>query len=201
MNQQLTGAIIAGGASSRFSGKPKGLSEIAGRRIIDRVANALRGVAPHLVLVTNASDGPEWLPGVPVAQDVRAERGSLVGIHTALSSAGTAVMVVAWDMPFVTRELLTLIRDRGHDETFVTAPEGPDGLEPFCARYGPSCLPILDAAIDAGELRLSSVLRRFPSVTRVTRAEVSSVGDPARMFFNVNTPEDLDVARRIAAEP
>jgi molybdenum cofactor guanylyltransferase len=201
MVEQLTGAIIAGGASSRFAGKPKGLSEIAGRRIIDRIADALRGVTSRLILVTNTPDAVEWLPGVPVVQDVRAERGSLIGIHTALSSAGTAVMVVAWDMPFVTSELFALIRARGRDEAFVTAPEGPDGLEPFCALYRQPCLPILDAAIDARELRLSSVLRQFPSVTRVTRAELSSVGDPARLFFNVNAPEDLDVARRMAAEP
>ena len=37
-----TGVILAGGAASRFGGLPKGLERVDGRRIIDRVASALR---------------------------------------------------------------------------------------------------------------------------------------------------------------
>jgi molybdopterin-guanine dinucleotide biosynthesis protein A len=41
----VIGAILAGGAGSRFGGMPKGLERVGGVRVIDRVATALRSVA------------------------------------------------------------------------------------------------------------------------------------------------------------
>jgi molybdopterin-guanine dinucleotide biosynthesis protein A len=195
----VIGAILAGGANSRFGGEPKGLHTVGGVRIIDRVADTLRAVASELIVVSRDSTADTWLPGVRVVGDVRAERGSLVGIHSALTAAGTTVIVVAWDMPFVTADLLRLVRDRGRAEKFATAPEGPEGLEPFCAMYTPECLPMFNAALDARELRMSTVLQRLPSLTRVSLADVSSVGDPVRLFFNVNDSADLERAERLSS--
>jgi molybdopterin-guanine dinucleotide biosynthesis protein A len=198
----VIGAVIAGGASSRFGGEAKGLLRVGGERIIDRVANALRraiGDASHLVVISNAPEAREWLDGVRVISDLREERGSLVGIHSALSYANDDVMVVAWDMPFVTAALLQLIQDRGRDAAFVTVPESGSGPEPFCALYRPACLPIIEAALDAGDLRMSSVLRRFPSITAIPANVIATVGAPERLFFNVNTAHDLAAAERMAA--
>ena len=195
----MIGAILAGGANSRFGGEPKGLHTVRGVRIIDRVARALSDVTDEIIVVSNATDAPRWLPEARVVADVRIERGSLVGIHTALTRAGTDVIVVAWDMPFVTSSLMRLIRDRGRDERFATVPEGTKGLEPFCATYTPACLPILDAALDAGEFWMSTVLERLPSLTRITVAEMSTIGDPSRLFFNVNDAADLAFAEQMSS--
>ena len=40
---QVLGAVLAGGASTRF-GSPKALAELGGRRILDRVLDAVRAV-------------------------------------------------------------------------------------------------------------------------------------------------------------
>jgi molybdopterin-guanine dinucleotide biosynthesis protein A len=193
----VIGAILGGGANARFGGEPKGLRAVGGVRIIDRVADALRAVTAELIVVSNAVEATTWLPEVRVVSDIRPERGSLVGLHTALSHAGTTVMVVAWDMPFVRADLLRLIRERGRFEPLATVPEGTNGLEPFCAMYTPACLPIIESALDVGELRMSTVLARFPSMTRVSAAELASLGNPARLFFNVNNLEDLRLAEEI----
>jgi molybdopterin-guanine dinucleotide biosynthesis protein A len=195
----VIGAILAGGASARFGGGPKGLRTVGGVRIIDRVADALRGVTADLIVISNAGESATWLPRIRVVSDVRRERGSLVGLHTALSVAGTSVMIVAWDMPFVSADLLRLIRDRGRLERFATVPEGSTGLEPFCAMYTPACIPIIESALDAGELRMSTMLARLPSLTRVSAAELVAVGDPARLFFNVNNAQDLKLAEEMAS--
>ena len=196
---RLVGAIIAGGASSRFGGAPKGLQSVGGQRIIDRVANALRVVTGDLILVSNDPHAPSWIPGVPVVPDARADRGSLVGLHTALSWASKTVVVAAWDMPFVTGTLLELIVRRGRDERFATLPSGVNGPEPFFAMYTQGCLPIIEDALDAGDLRMSRVLRRFPSRTIIARDEFATLGDPERLFFNVNTAEQLLVAEQMAS--
>jgi molybdopterin-guanine dinucleotide biosynthesis protein A len=197
----VIGAIIAGGSSTRLGGTPKGLLNVGGVRIIDRVANALLGVTGDVILVANSADAETWLPsppGIPVVADVRPERGSLVGIHTALSGGKRDVMVVAWDMPFVTTRLLELIRERGRVERFATVPEGARGLEPFCALYTSACLPFIESALDAGDLRMSSALDRLPTMTRVSRGEIETIGDPTRLFFNVNTAQDLESAEQMA---
>jgi len=101
-----TGVILAGGGASRFGGAPKGLELVDGRRIIDRVASALRQVADDLLLIANAEGAETWLPGVRTARDVRVGCGALGGVHAALAAAGSDVLLVAWDMPFVTAAVI-----------------------------------------------------------------------------------------------
>ena len=196
---RLIGAILAGGGNSRFGGEPKGLRPVGGLRMIDRVANALGSVATEMIIVSNMPGAADWLPGVNAVADFRPERGSLVGIHTALARTRETVLVVAWDMPFVNAELLGLIRDRSATASFATVPEGPSGLEPFCAAYATACLPFIEAALDGGDLRLSALLARLPSVERVANEAVWRAGDPARLFLNVNDAADLAKAERLAA--
>ncbi|MGH7616264.1 MAG: molybdenum cofactor guanylyltransferase [Gemmatimonadaceae bacterium] len=190
---------MAGGANSRFGGAPKGLHTVAGRRSIDRAADALRGAVSELILISGAPDAEDWLPGVRVVADAWRLRGSLVGIHTALNHARQPILLVAWDMPFVTTALLSLIRDRAARTAFATVPEGDTGMEPFCAAYTPACLPIIEAALAAEDLRLSSLLDRLPAYDRITLDEIRSVGEPSRLFFNVNAPPDLARAEALAA--
>ena len=191
------GAIVAGGGAVRFGGAPKGLQRVGGIRIIDRVAAALSAVTSELVVVSNAPDANRWIAGVRAFGDVRPERGSLVGIHTALSCARGDVLVVAWDMPFVSTELLALICGR-RGAAAAVIPESPSGHEPFCALYTTACLPIIEAALDAGDLRLSRVLARLPSIETISMSEIGAIGDPATLLFNVNTPNDLARAEAIA---
>ncbi|HEY5060343.1 MAG TPA: molybdenum cofactor guanylyltransferase [Gemmatimonadaceae bacterium] len=195
----LIGAILAGGANSRFGGKAKGLLPVAGLRMIDRVATALGSVSTEMIVVSNMPGAADWLPGVNAVADLRPERGSLVGIHTALAHTRETVLVVAWDMPFVNAELLRLIRDRSAAASFAAVPDGPFGPEAFCAAYDAACLPFIEAALDGGDFRLSTLLGRLPSVDHVAKETVWRAGDPARLFFNVNDAADLARAERLAA--
>ena len=196
----MIGAILAGGASRRFAGRPKGLEEVGGVRLIEYVARALRAVVPEIILVSNAPDATQWLSEARVCRDVRTAEGrsSLIGIHAALVHAGGPVLVVAWDMPFVSPELLRLILDRAQTARYAVLPESDRGLEPCCAWYGPAALPTIDAMLDVKELRLERLADRLPACDRVTRADVAAVGDPARLFFNVNTAGDLARAESMA---
>jgi molybdopterin-guanine dinucleotide biosynthesis protein A len=188
------GVILAGGGATRFGGLPKGLQVVDGRRIIDRVADALRAVSDELLLVANQAEAPQWLPPVRVAQDVRRGEGALGGIHAALAHAhGRPVLVVAWDMPYASEGLLRALRatgERGYEAVVPESETSGRGVEPLCAWYAPSCLPAIERRLDAGDRRAISF---FDDVRlhRLPLAEVSQWGDPARMFFNVNCPDDL----------
>ncbi|MBX3173471.1 MAG: molybdenum cofactor guanylyltransferase [Gemmatimonadaceae bacterium] len=212
-----TGVILAGGGATRFGGEPKGLERVAGRRIIDRVAAALREVTDELLLVANAEDAASWLPGVRVARDVREGAGALGGLHAALTHAGTEVLLVAWDMPFVSASLLGELRRVGEGGALAESVEGgrpggiaaddaaravprdavlPEsegsrrGVEPLCAWYSPRCLPAIDAALTAGDLRVIG-FHAAVTVQRLPLERVQLFGDPRRLFANVNTRDEL----------
>ncbi|MDQ4080647.1 MAG: molybdenum cofactor guanylyltransferase, partial [Gemmatimonadota bacterium] len=154
---RCTGVILAGGAASRYGGRPKGLERVAGRRVIDRVADALRASSDELLLIANDSDAREWMPGIPVASDVRTACGSLGGIHAAIVRANTPVLVVAWDMPFVPPALLSALRRVGANADAAVPESGSKrGMEPLCAFYTPACVPAIERRLDAGDRRVIS---------------------------------------------
>lgn len=132
-----------------------------------------------------------------VVRDVRAERGSLIGIHTALTHATGSAIVVAWDMPFLSVDLMRHMLNLSLAAPAVI-PFGPRGLEPFCAVYHRSMLPGVTAMIDRGEFRVRDLMSRAPFT--LPESQVALFGDPSRLFFNVNTPEDLARAEVMARE-
>lgn len=154
---------------------------------------------PEILIVSNDPHARDWLPGIAVIRDQRPERGSLVGLHAALAHATDFALVVAWDMPFVTAPLLTLIRDRAVRSGRAAVPEGVTGPEPMCAAYPRTAVDVAAAAIDSGDLKLSRFVDRLGEIERIPADEIARFGDPARLFFNVNTPADLERAERLAA--
>jgi len=172
--------VLAGGAASRYGGAPKGLLEVGGRRILDRVIDSVAAVtgSPPL-LVANAADAPSWRPDLKTVPDARPGFGSLGGIYTAVAARSEPVLCVAWDMPFV-------------PSAFLPESSGRRGLEPLCAVYGPACRAAIERRLDKGDLKAIS----FHADVRVGILPLAQVrafggGDPDELFFNVNTPADL----------
>lgn len=195
---RITGVILAGGPSSRFHGLPKGLQTVGGERIIDRVARALNAATDGLLVVSNDPQASGWLPGVPAAADVLPLRASAVGIHSALARAGSDVLVVAWDMPFVPAALLQEIRGHLTGGALAVVPWGPNGPEPVCAAYADRALPHVQKLVESGALKLTDMVEALPDVIRISAVEVARFGDPATMFFNVNDPAGRARAEEIA---
>ena len=178
---------------------PKGLERIAGTRIIDRVAAALREVADDLLLIANDPAADEWLPGVRREADVLPGLGSLGGIHAAVHHAGSGALVVAWDMPFVPTSLLAALRSAGENaDAVVPTSDSKRGVEPLCAYYAPSCLAPIERRLAHGDRRVVAFFDDV-RVVRLEQEAVSRFGDPAIMFMNVNTPNDLALAERYAS--
>ena len=183
--------MIAGGAASRYGGVPKGLLEVAGRRILDRVVEGLeRATGGPPVLIANAPEAAGWRPGLVIAPDVLPGYGSLGGILTAVETVGSA-LCVAWDMPFVSADLLAALAAllSGADAALPES-DSRRGLEPLCAAYGPACGPAIRAAIARGDARAVG-FHPDVRVARLPRDAVLQYGDPTVLFFNVNSPDDL----------
>jgi molybdenum cofactor guanylyltransferase len=195
-----TGVILAGGRATRYGGLPKGLERVDGVRIIDRVRAALQVAADDVMLIANDPRASEWLPGVRVESDVHAGVGSLGGIHAAIVRAGTPVLVVAWDMPFVPGELLVALRTLGETGADAAVPDSGSrrGLEPLCAYYGLACVGAIERRLASGDRRVIGFYDDI-RVARLSAAAVAGFGDPARLFLNVNVPADLVQAASVPA--
>jgi molybdenum cofactor guanylyltransferase len=192
-----TGVILAGGHATRFGGLPKGLELVQGRRVIDRVADALRGACDELLLVANDPAAAEWLPGVPATADIRPGLGSLGGLLTALTRAGGAVLIVAWDMPFVPGGLLRALREQGESGAYdavIPRSDSRRGAEPLCAYYTQACAAPIERHLAAGDRRMIAFLGEV-RVHWLDPAAIRRFGDPARIFLNINEPADLETAQ------
>ena len=204
-NDGPLGAVLAGGESSRY-GSPKALATVGGKRIIDRVVDALRAVTPEIILSANEPALFRDLD-LPTYPDVREGLGPLGGIYTTLLRARDAgrpgILAVACDMPFPSTALLAVLRttafgpDDGVD-LVLPASRGRRGVEPLFGAYRTTCLPAIDAALAAGDRRMIGFHERVETRT-IPLYVVESLCDPERAFLNVNTPDDRARADRIAA--
>jgi len=194
----VTGVIQAGGRSTRMGGDPKALMELGGRPIVARVLDVVRQVTERVLLVTNTPDLYAFL-GLPMVPDVFPEGGSLGGIYSGLRAApGDAAFTVACDMPFLSAPVARLVVDRA-GEADVVAPRIGAQWETLHACYGKACLGPMERRLREGQLRITGFFDEV-RVLAITEAEVVAVGDPARVFMNVNTPDELRRARALAAD-
>jgi molybdopterin-guanine dinucleotide biosynthesis protein A len=199
------GVVIAGGASTRY-GSPKLLAEVGGVRIVDRVAAALGEVCTERVAIVNDPDiarsvGLDWRPDAVAGGGAVA--GLLTAVRWAVERGAEAILAVGADMPFVPPTLLRALAaalEATDADAVLPASGGRRGLEPLCAAYRVRCEPAIAAALARGDRRMIG----FHAAIRVEQLAAHDVrrhGDPDRIFFNVNTPADRELADRMAAEP
>ena len=194
----ITGVIQAGGKSTRMGGDPKALMELGGRPIVARVLDVVRQVTERVLLVTNTPELYAFL-GLPMVPDVFPEGGSLGGIYSGLRAApGEAAFTVACDMPFLSAPVARLVLARA-GEADVVAPRIGAQWETLHACYGKACLGPMERRLREGQLRITGFFEDV-RVLAITEAEVAAVGDPARVFMNVNTPDELARARALGAD-
>jgi len=195
---KITGVIQAGGRSTRMGGEPKALLELAGKRIVERVVDALSAVLDDLLVVTNTPERYEFLR-LPMVADRYPDGGSLGGIFTGLEAAGgDAAFTVACDMPFLSPDVVRLVLARAGDAD-VVIPCVNGQYETMHALYAKACLAPMEARLRAGQLRIVGF---FPDV-RVLEIDAAAVARhraPEVAFMNVNTPDELAQARALAAE-
>ena len=187
--------LLAGGAARRFDGLPKGLAMVDDIRIADRILAALRGATDTQLVVSNDPSAEQWFPSLPVVADAVPGLGPLAGLETALRAAdGSAVMVVAWDMPFVTTPLLRGMRALGEIGAAAVVPAHgePPVLEALCAYYAPEALPVCSRLLADGERRAHALFSALQSAVMIPERVLAEHGDPERLFLSVDSQEQLE---------
>jgi molybdopterin-guanine dinucleotide biosynthesis protein A len=175
---------------------------VGGRRIVERVRDALLDAGAEVVVIANDPSLFADL-GLERRADEVAGMGPLAGIVAAVRWAAerrcAGALCVACDMPFLSAALLRRIAEGARPAIVVPESRGRRGVEPLCAWYPAECLAATERMIAEGSWALYPLLERF-STEHVPLAEVERFGDPEVLFLNVNTPADHELAQRIAAD-
>jgi molybdopterin-guanine dinucleotide biosynthesis protein A len=196
----LSLVIQAGGESLRM-GADKALLPFLGQPLILRPLSRLAGLANEVLVTSNHPERYHFLGLTPIP-DRLPGFGALGGLYTALSVARYPyVAVVACDMPFANLEIfaleLILLQESGAD---AVIPRSEAGTEPFHAIYRQeTCLSYIQLALEAGKRRVDA----WFSDVHIRYLELDEIlpYDPnQRAFLNINTPEQLLEAERIAGE-
>ena len=187
------GFLIAGGKSSRM-GTNKAFLDFGGQTLLDRALGVLGAACGNVTIV---GDPTTFADFAPVVSDVFPGCGPLGGIHSALASSSAELnLMLAVDMPFVSRDLLEFLLRAAEDaDAIVTVPKTSRGFQPLCAVYRPSFLSAAEQALRAGKYKIDATFAGLP-LRVLEEAELTAAGFSEKCFFNVNTPED----RRTAME-
>jgi len=190
----IAGAIIAGGEASRMGGE-KALLPFAGGRLLDAVVARVRPQVDMLAL--NLRGDARVKTDLPILTDTIADKpGPLAGIVTALewaASQGNVDWLATFpcDTPFLPMNLVATLRAAAHGDAPVVAHDGT-ATQNLCALWPLSSLDHLREAV------VSRGLRRLGEAQKELGAISCPVSAPAHAFFNINTPDDLAEAERIA---
>ena len=194
------GVILAGGLARRMGGGDKGMQLVGGERVLDRL---VRRMAPQVAaLGVNANGDPSRLAGLglPVLPDTVPDRpGPLAGVIAGLDWAAAHPSGAAWivtvpgDCPFVPADLVARLHaGRGGADLACAASGG--WTHPVAGLWPLSIRDALWKAVAGGLRKIDAFTGRY--ATAVVEWTVDGV-DP---FFNVNTPEDLAAADRMARD-
>jgi len=197
-----SGIILAGGKGRRLGGRDKCSETIGNQTLLERVVSSL-SFLDSLIIVTGSPGQalPEIkrTPPVKVVADAFPGKGPLGGIYSGLAASGSMRnLVVACDMPFLNRGLLEYLIETA-SEFDVVVPRIGEELEPLHAVYSKSCLEPIKRLLEEGHFNIRRLFD-LAKVRYVAAAEIDRL-DPGHLsYFNINTLEDLSLARKISRQ-
>ena len=167
--------------------------------ILERILRAIGPLVDERVLLANDAALADR-SGVRVVFDPQPHAGVLPALAAGLEAAsGDVCLSVACDMPFVSAELFRyLLELQRASQADVVIPRSDGYVEPMHAVYRRQA--VLDAirrALARGEQRMISYFGDV-AVREVPESEWRTLDPAGTAFFNVNTPAELEAARRLA---
>ncbi len=192
----VTAYILAGGKSTRM-GAEKAFLLLGGQTLLERALGVARAVTDEVCIVGETKKFQEF---APVVEDAFRGCGPLAGIHAALCASQRELnLILAVDLPFVTKELLQYLLGRTRSEkATVTVAHAGGGWQPLCAVYRREFAGVAEKALQQGRYKIDALFTQG-QVRAVEEKELQAAGFSAEMFRNLNTPEELAAATETLA--
>jgi molybdopterin-guanine dinucleotide biosynthesis protein A len=186
--------------------------QLGGKLVLARVADTLHGPCDELVFVARREqddDSPDTAIALRmhVVTDTEPYSGPLAAIHAGLAAAVTPLaFVTGADYPFLSRSLVMAM---------ISAATGPGGdVESVVARVNghlhplhsvlvvADWLPVVEEGLQSGQRSPSRLLESAvnddsPRISVMTDDELEAYDPGLLSFFDIDTPEQLSVARKL----
>ena len=203
VNFKILGAVIAGGLSRRMRGQDKPWLELRGEPLIMRAARRLSRQTGSVILNVNRQDNRLREIDLPVVPDLSGDyQGPLAGVAASLHWTHenrpdiTHVIGASVDSPFFPEDLVSRLTadivDRPGEIAIAFSEDYP---QPVFGLWPVACLEPLNSFLrEAGNLKVMAFVRS----QSWRRVDFPPSNPPA--FFNINTPDELAIARELLAE-
>ncbi len=189
-----TGVILAGGKNNRLPGRKKGFRTVGDASILDQTFALFSKVFKEVILVVN--DPKDFCRyDALVVTDILPAGCALAGLYTGLFHARTQwAYASACDIPFVSEPVIRHLLANRKPGKEIIIPKTREGLEPLSALYHKSCLPLMEENLEQRRYMIKKFFRP-KKVWQIPPEDLERLDPEMRFKFNVNTPEDLALAR------
>ena len=184
----FTAVLLAGGESRRM-GRDKATVVFRDEALWRRQLRILRDLGPDKVFVSARTES-SWLPAdTELLLDEPPSRGPLSGLTKALVQMQTSHLVVlAVDMPFVTREQLRLLGSLAKPGRGVVPIIG-ERAEPLAGVYPAEAAADFATALAGTDFSLQRIVRKLAADEKVTLYAVPI--EDEHLYRSVNEPSDF----------
>jgi molybdopterin-guanine dinucleotide biosynthesis protein A len=192
-----TAFILAGGKSSRM-GTDKAFLKFGNATLVERAVEISRLAADRVFVC-----GPREKFGPDAIEDIFLDCGPLGGIHAALKSSSSELnLVLAVDLPFVEPGFLTYLVRQAEANTergacLAVVPRAARGWQPLCALYHRQFREVAEKALQQKRHKIDGLFTQVP-VRPIEEPEILQAGFSLKMFDNLNTREEFELAQRRA---
>ncbi|MCP3943078.1 MAG: molybdenum cofactor guanylyltransferase [Desulfobacteraceae bacterium] len=199
MKYNCTGVILAGGKNSRFPGGKKAFHRVGDDMILTHIHALFSKLFKEVIIVVN---DPKDFIGLDmmVVTDIHPLGCALAGLHAGLFYASNPwVYVTACDVPFVNERVIRYLIDQREPGVEVILPFTDGGMEPLAAVYSRECIPLIENNLEKKIFMIKKFFRK-KKVKEIPVSDLKKLDPSMRFMFNVNTLEDLKMARSLAKQ-
>lgn len=199
MFENVTGIVLAGGESRRM-GFPKAAIEMEGTSLLKKNVQLFKELFPRVIALSK-KPGTFGHVDCEEAGDLFPGMGPMVGILTAFKITSTDyIFVAACDMPFLNQHVIELIVNQGQGYD-VTLPKVGDKADPLHALFSRKCYESMHAFLKSEGRSLNRYIDTLPKekIRYISEEEIKKIDPHALSLFNMNTPEELEKAKKLIA--
>ncbi len=194
---KIAGIILAGGQSRRMGGNEKSLMDISGFKPIELVAHRLTPQVDIMAINANGDAGRFSHIECPVIEDtvdgnVGPLAGVLAGMRWASEAGCQAIATAATDTPFFPKDLVSRLASARQDKIDIAMAKSGERIHPVFAIWPVALADELESFLVEEDKR-----KILEFANRYTLHEIEFAIDDIDPFFNINTPEDAQMAHSI----
>tara|TARA_Y100000768_G_scaffold151706_1_gene113411 strand:+ start:131 stop:739 length:609 start_codon:yes stop_codon:yes gene_type:complete len=195
--EKILFAILAGGQSKRFGGGFKTFTKISGTTILNQIINILSSFSNDIIINANNLDEFNKLDHPIVKDKFEGFLGPLAGIHASIlwakknNSDKEWIFTVPSDTPFLPSNLLDEFLSSYSSDTEILIARSNQRHHPVIGMWHVSLLKSLEKELEAKNSKIMLWVKKH----RYKFVEFDQ--NQENNFFNINTQQDLNNAKKI----